>query len=606
MLNHIKLLPDSVANQIAAGEVIQRPASAVKEMLENSVDAGATEINLFIKDAGKTLIQVTDNGCGMSALDARMCFERHATSKISKAEDLFSIHTLGFRGEAMASIAAIAQVEVKTKPADDEIGTCLRIEGSKVISQEPCPCQKGTSLLVKNLFFNVPARRNFLKSNNAETRHILEEFNRVALINPKISFGLVHNDKVVYKLPGGSLKSRIVGIFGKVYDERLLPVSQKTDILSISGFIVKPEYSKKTRGEQYFFVNNRFIKHPYLNHAVANAFSELMPADAFPSFFIHIEVDPADIDINIHPTKTEVNFKDARYVYAVLHAAVKQSVGMHNLTPTLDFNVDQGIDVAFQTAPGAEIKAPQIHVDPEYNPFKSNQKTDPGQGFHPKHTSNQHWEAFFKEEDKESAPQSAGSFVSPNLDAEQQPTTFFQIHNRLIACNVRSGMMLIDQQKAHERILYEHFLALLSGNQQASQQQLFPHELYFSQEDISIVTEIKPLLTRLGYMLEDFGPNRMVVKGIPAGTDEQNVQANLELIIEDYKKFSKTPGKSKNIKLARAMAVQMAVKAGTKLSNEEMADLFDRLFACEMPDTAPDGSKTIGIVGLDELVNFMK
>lgn len=605
MSNHIKLLPDSVANQIAAGEVIQRPASAVKEMLENSVDAGATEINLLIKDAGKTLIQVTDNGSGMSAMDARMCFERHATSKITKAEDLFSIHTLGFRGEAMASIAAIAQVEVKTKPAADELGTCLRIEGSKVISQEPCPCQSGTTMLVKNLFFNVPARRNFLKSNNAETRHILEEFNRVALINPQIGFGLVHNDKVVYKLPAGKLKSRIVGIFGKVYDERLLPVSQKTDLLNISGFIVKPEYSKKTRGEQYFFVNHRFVKHPYLNHAVANAFSELMPADAFPSFFIHIEVDPADIDINIHPTKTEVNFKDARYVYAVLHAAVKQSVGMHNLTPTLDFNIDPGIDLAFQTAPDAEIKAPQIHVDPDYNPFQTHRNTDPAQGFHSKNTQHQNWEAFFKETGQE-AEQLAPSAGSQDLDSEHQPTAFFQIHNRFIACNVRSGMMVIDQQKAHERILYEHFLNLLSGKQQASQQQLFPHELYFSQEDLSIVNEIKPLLTRLGYLMEEFGPNRMVVKGVPAGVDEQNVQANLERIIEDYKKFSKTPGKSKDIKLARAMAVQMSVKAGTKLSNEEMADLFDRLFACSMPDTAPDGIKTIGIIGLDELANFMK
>lgn len=606
MLNFIKLLPDSVANQIAAGEVIQRPASAVKEMLENSVDAGATEINLRIKDAGKTLIQVTDNGSGMSAIDARMCFERHATSKISKAEDLFSIHTLGFRGEAMASIAAIAQVEVKTKPAADELGTCLRIEGSKVISQEPCPCKTGTTLLVKNLFFNVPARRNFLKSNNAETRHILEEFNRVALINPQIGFGFIHNEKVVYKLPSGSLKSRIVGIFGKVYDERLLSVSQKTDILSISGFIVKPEYSKKTRGEQYFFVNNRFIKHPYLNHAVANAFSELMPTDAFPSFFIHIEIDPADIDINIHPTKTEVNFKDARYVYAVLHAAVKQSVGMHNLTPTLDFNVDPGIELAFQSAPGADVKPPQISVDPDYNPFKSKQKADPSQGFHSEYPKNQHWENFYKEEKNSQPTEKEGEPTNQRLHADQQPTTFFQIHNRFIACNVRSGIMIIDQQKAHERILYEHFLVLLSGKQQASQQQLFPHELYFSQEDISIVNEIKPLLLRLGYMMEDFGPNRFVVKGIPTGTKEQDVQANLELIIEDYKKFSKEPGKAKDIRLARAMAVQMAVKAGAKLSNEEMSDLFDRLFACEMPDTAPDGSKTIGIIGLDELGNFMK
>jgi len=338
MSNYIKLLPDSVANQIAAGEVIQRPASAVKELLENAVDAGATEIELIIKDAGKSLIQVIDNGCGMSVIDARMCFERHATSKISSADDLFAIRTMGFRGEALASIAAIAHVEVKTKPAEDEIGTCLKIEGSKVVSQEPCQCSAGTNLLIKNLFFNVPARRNFLKSNTAETRHIIEEFIRVAAIQPSISFSMIHNNKVVFKLAKGGLKSRIVGLFGSNYNEKLLPVEQKTEILTIKGFIGKPEYAKKTRGEQYFFVNKRFIKHPYLHHAVNNAFSELIPADAFPSYFLNIEVDPKEIDINIHPTKTEINFRDAKYVYAVMQAAVKQSIGQYSLTPTINFD----------------------------------------------------------------------------------------------------------------------------------------------------------------------------------------------------------------------------------------------------------------------------
>ncbi len=607
MLNAIKLLPDSVANQIAAGEVIQRPASAVKEMLENSVDSGATEINLLIKDAGKTLIQVSDNGSGMSVIDARMCFERHATSKITKAEDLFAIHTLGFRGEAMASIAAIAQVEVKTRPHDDELGTCLRIEGSKVLSQEPCPCKTGTTISVKNLFFNVPARRNFLKSNNAETRHILEEFNRVALINSQIAFGFVHNEKVVFRLPKGSLKARIVGVFGKVYDQRLIPVQQKTDILSISGFIVKPEYSKKTRGEQYFFVNNRFIKHPYLNHAVSNAFSELMPADAFPSFFIHIEIDPADIDINIHPTKTEINFKDARYVYAVLHAAVKQSVGMYNLTPTLDFDTEPGIDMVFQNPAGAEIKPPEIKVDPDYNPFNKTNKTTITRGFPSKPHNNLGWEKFFQAQNESEKPKENISDSQNKLwENEHQPTTFFQVHQRYIVCNVRSGLLLIDQQKAHERVLYEHYLKLLSGGQQTSQQQLFPHDIYFSPEDVSILNEMKPMLIQLGYRLESVGPNRFVVNGIPVDVSDKEVQANLELLIEDYKKFSIEPGKDKTIRLARAMAAQVSVKAGASLSNEEMASLFNRLFQCQLPDTAPDGSKILGIIRLEELGAFMK
>ncbi len=399
MSNIIKLLPDSVANQIAAGEVIQRPASAVKELLENAVDAGASEINLIIKDAGKTLIQVTDNGCGMSAVDMRMCFERHATSKIQKAEDLFAIHTLGFRGEAMASIAAIAHVEAKSRTHEEELGTCLRIEGSKVISQEPCPCKSGTTISIKNLFFNVPARRNFLKSDTAETRHILEEFNRVALIHPEIAFSMTHNGKLVYKLPGTSEKSRIVGIFGKLYNERLLPVEQKTDLAHIKGFIVKPQYAKKTRGEQYFFVNQRFIKHPYLNHAVTNAFSELLPSDAFPSYFIHIEVEPSDIDVNIHPTKTEVNFKDARYIYAILHAAVKQSIGIHNLTPTIDFNMDPELNTTLGMPASGGIRQPGIHYNPDYNPFEQNKsRPETKSATFDSRKSSQNWETIFHQE----------------------------------------------------------------------------------------------------------------------------------------------------------------------------------------------------------------
>ena len=610
MSNIIKLLPDSVANQIAAGEVIQRPASAVKELLENSVDAGATEIHLVIKDAGKTLIQVTDNGCGMSAIDIRMCFERHATSKITKAEDLFSIHTLGFRGEAMASIAAIAQVEIKSRPQGDELGSCLRIDGSKVLNQEPCSCPFGTTIMVKNLFFNVPARRNFLKSYNSETRHILEEFNRVALIYPEIAFSLEHNGKTVYNLVKGSLKSRVVAIFGKVYDQRLLPVSQTTDILSINGFILKPEFAKKTRGEQYFFVNQRYIKHAYLNHAITNAFSELLPGDSFPSYFLNIEVEPSDIDINIHPTKTEVNFKDAKYVYAVLQAAVKQTVGMHNLTPTIDFDLDPSIEAAFQNPARGIVKQPEIKINPDYNPFET-EKSDgsyrESSNFR-QEKSVQGWEKLFAPGAKENNEKEGSIEVSIRLAEQQEriPLSFFQVQRKFIVCNVRSGMMLIHQQKAHERILYEKFLKQLQGKEQASQQQLFPVEIHFSPDDASIVSELLDFLKTLGFILETEETGCFFVKGIPADLKDENIQLSLEKIIEDYKKQNTELGMDKTIRLARAMASRFSIRSGESLSKEEMADFFDRLFACQVPEQAPDGSKIIGIVTNETLEGFLR
>ncbi len=599
MSNIIKLLPDSVANQIAAGEVIQRPASAVKELLENAVDAGASEIHLIIKDAGKTLIQVSDNGCGMSVVDLRMCFERHATSKIQKAEDLFAIHTLGFRGEAMASIAAIAHVEAKSRPHEDELGACLRIEGSKVINQEPCPCKAGTTISIKNLFFNVPARRNFLKSDTAETRHILEEFNRVVLIHPEITFSMTHNDKLVYKLTQTTEKSRIVGVFGKVYDERLLPVEQKTDLVHIKGFIVKPQYARKTRGEQYFFVNQRFIKHPYLNHAVTNAFSELLPADAFPSYFIHIEVDPSDIDVNIHPTKTEVNFKDARYIYAILHAAVKQSVGVHNLIPAIDFNVDPELNTTLGMPASGDIKQPAIHYNPDYNPFEPD-KSKPGTqypNFKPER-KHQDWENIFQ---PETEPDEQTKLAS----AQEQPGTFFQIHLMYIACNVRSGLMLIDQHRAHQRILYEYYLELLAKRQQASQQQLFPQDFHFPAADLSILKEMEDMLGRLGFVFEDFGANRIVVKGIPENFDSDNIRETLERIIEDYKKQHNRPGMDNTIRLAGTLASQLSIKQGVALNNEQMTYLFNNLFACKLPQQAPDGSLTLSIIPLEKLEQFL-
>jgi len=605
MLNIIKQLPDSVANQIAAGEVIQRPASAVKELLENSVDAGSSEIVLIIKDAGKTLIQIIDNGSGMTSMDARMCFERHATSKISKAEDLFAIRTMGFRGEAMASIAAIAQIEMKTRVHDEELGTCLTIEGSKLISQDVCQCSCGTNISIKNLFFNVPARRNFLKSNAAETRHIFEEFNRVAIVNPDIAFTLHNNDKIVYKLDKGSFKSRIVSVYGKSFDQRIIPIDQKTDMVAISGFIGKPSFAKKTRGEQYFFVNGRFIKHAYLNHAVNNAYNELLASDVFPSYFIKIDINPEDIDINIHPTKTEVNFKDARYIYAILHAAAKQSIGKHTLTPTIDFDVDPTMEAAFSKIPQQGIKQPQITINPDYNPFKSGDSGQIPSFSFKKPKGDKNWEELYsglKEQiaDKEETGQ------LQTIDEEETNTVFFQVHNKYIVTNVRSGLMVINQQRAHERILYEKFLNQINGKSNASQQQLFPHNITYSAADAQIIKELKDDLKLLGFIMEDFGQNSFVVNGVPVDMKESEVESTLEQIIENYKKESSSLDFDKNIILARTMASNLSMKPGLKLGNEEMLSIFDSLFACAVPEKSPRGKGIVSIVNLDEFDKLLK
>jgi len=605
MSDIIKLLPDSVANQIAAGEVIQRPSSAVKELLENAVDAGATAIDLFIKEAGKTLIQVTDNGCGMSAMDARMSFERHATSKIKKAEDLFAIRTMGFRGEALASIAAIAQVEMKSRPMEDELGTCLIIEGSRVKSQEPCSCKPGTGIAVKNLFFNVPARRNFLKSNTVETRHIIEEFTRVALVNPKIAFSMTHNEKPVFRLSKGSPKARIVSIFGKNYNERLLPIEQEASRIKISGFIIKPEFARKTRGEQYFFVNGRFIKHPYLHHAVENAFADLLPADAYASYFINIGIDPADIDINIHPTKTEVNFQDARYVYAVLQAAVKQSVGKHNLTPTIDFDKDPAIDAMFTNPTGA-IKQPQIKINPEYNPFAENPRQQKSAYRPQPPKGDKNWEKLFQTEENKPPQQQLIEDHQQQENNKIDDNRFFQVHNRFILTNVRSGLMIIDQQMAHERILYEQFLNKLENKQTVSQQQLFPVTLQFPPADAEIIRSLKDSLKLLGFTFDTIGNNGFVFQGIPEGMNESDIEGVLEKIIEEEKKKTGNLNAAVNTTLAKSLAARLSVKPGTTLSALEMGSIFDTLFACQVPEVAPDGSNILTIVALSDLEKYLK
>ena len=465
-LDIIKLLPDSVANQIAAGEVIQRPASVVKELMENAIDAGATQVDLVVRDAGRTLISVADNGCGMSETDARLCFERHATSKIRCADDLFSIRTMGFRGEALASIAAVAQVELSTRRKEDNVGTKIRIEGSKVLEQSPKPMSAGSSFMVKNLFFNVPARRNFLKSNDAELRHINDEFFRVTMMNPQVGFSYISNDKEIFHLYPGTLKQRIVGLFGKDYDSKLLPVNQVTESVAINGFIVKPEFLKKTRGEQYFFVNSRFIKHSYLHHAVENAYKELIPQDCFPGYFLDIQIDPKEIDINIHPTKTEVNFIDIKLIYAIMHSAVRKAIGQNNLAPMLDFDIDPNLGIDFGEASRMDrpLVQPKVDFNPSFNPFKVT----------PIHHQNKNWRIAY-----DTSGDVVGNSVPDKSDnasdvlSDDSRSLFIQLQQSYIVTAVKSGLLVVDQNLAHQRILYEKYLREMDNSSNASQQELF-------------------------------------------------------------------------------------------------------------------------------------
>ncbi len=602
MLDVIKLLPDSVANQIAAGEVIQRPASAVKELMENALDAGATQIDLVVKDAGKAMIMVVDNGCGMSETDARLCFERHATSKISKAEDLFSIRTMGFRGEALASIAAVAQVELKTRRREDEVGVKVVNEGSIVKEQTLVPMQPGTTFTVKNLFFNVPARRNFLKSPQAEMRHIVEEFTRVTLMNPEIGFTLTSDGKEVYHLYPGNLKQRIVGLFGNAYDERLLHVHQEADRVSIDGYIVKAEYARKTRGEQYFFVNKRFIKHAYLHHAIENAYLEMIPKDSFPGYFLNIEVDPADIDINIHPTKTEVNFLDVKLVYAILHAAVRKAIGQHNLSPMIDFDESSELNNDFSAAMGmtSPLAIPNIPLDPNFNPFSSKEKTP--------HES--HWEGTYQPQ--RNAPSGDWRLLygeRTDLPAESSETheesksnsRYLQVNQSYIVTTVKSGLLVVDQHLAHMRVLFEKYLKELENHSGLSQQELFPQALTLNANDASLLKEMLPELENLGFVLEQANPTTFMINGTPSDAAGCDAVALLEKILDNSKINRTDLQLDRKLNLAKTMAAQLSIKPQTKLDDMEMQNLVDQLFACNVAEVAPNGKKTYVIISVDEL-----
>ena len=603
MSDIIQLLPDNVANQIAAGEVVQRPASVAKELLENAIDAGASEIKILIKEAGKTLVQVIDNGKGMSTTDARLSFERHATSKIRSAEDLFNLHTKGFRGEALASIAAVAHVELKTKQEDQELGTHIKIEGSTIQSQDVISTPVGTSISVKNLFFNIPARRNFLKSNSVETRHIMDEFHRVSLAHPNISFALYNNDNDVLNLKNGNLKQRIVAVFGGKTNEKLVPIEESTDIITIKGFVSKPEFSKKKRGEQFFFVNNRFIKNGYLHHAVANAFDGLLAPGYHPSYFLYLTVPPHTIDINIHPTKTEIKFDNEQALYAILRSTIKHSLGQYNVAPVLDFNRDATMDVPYHFKDKKALTTPQIEVDPNFNPFKSEKQSNSYKKQRPAN-----WESLYVGADAsdiniESIEVDAQIVTKELFDEPDNQLTnkTYQIHQKYILSVVKSGVLYINQNLAHQRVLYEDLLTKMTVEDTSSQQLLFPLELTFNVPDINLCREIQPDLESAGFQFTSIENDMIILSGIPANVKQSTLQVLFEELFETLKNEVPDSSFSQLDTIAKSLAKSLAIKNGTKLTNREQEELLGQLFSCKEPNHSPFGKKTFITLSQDEI-----
>ena len=597
MSSIIQLLPDHVANQIAAGEVVQRPASVVKELLENAVDAKATDIKLIIKDAGKALVQVIDNGLGMSVTDARLCFERHATSKIRQAEDLFSLHTKGFRGEALASIAAIAHVEMKTKQDQEELGNHIIIEGSKFVSQEPAVLPKGTSFAVKNLFYNIPARRNFLKSETVEFRHVVDEFQRVALAHPNIYFTMYHNGSEMFNLPNSNFRQRIVNIFSGKTNEKLVPVQEETEIVTIQGFVGKPEFAKKNKSEQFFFVNDRYIKSGYLHHAVMNAYDGLLPNGAQPSYFIYLNVPPNTIDINIHPTKTEIKFDDEQALYAILRSAIKHSLGQFNVAPALDFDRDPNLDTPYDYQ-NKNAEYPTVQVDRTYNPFSDEKQSSPfsgGTSSYKKAETTQSWESLYVGLKQDTLEVENFTFENEEVTAsffdekeeEQVAKHTYQIQKKYIVSPIKSGMVIINQHRAHQRVLYEQFLTNMTVHQASSQQLLFPLQFHFSANEMKIITELQPALENTGFVFETLNEEYLQISGIPANTSESEVASVLEQLISDLQDGIPDSSFSQNDTIAKSMAKSLAVKTGIYLTEKEQENLVNNLFACKDPNVSP-------------------
>jgi DNA mismatch repair protein MutL len=621
----IQLLPDSIANQIAAGEVVQRPASAVKELLENAIDAKATHIQVILREAGRTLIQIIDNGLGMSETDARMCFERHATSKIRKSEDLFEIRTMGFRGEALASIAAVAQVELRTKREGDELGTLIRIDGSEIKTQETVAAPKGTNLSVKNLFFNVPARRNFLKSNSVEMRHVLDEFQRVALAHPEVALTLHHNDTEVFNLQPAKLVKRIIDIYGKSYREQLAYCQENTSYINVKGYIGKPEFARKTRGEQFFFVNDRFIKHSYLHHAVISAFDGTIPEGSHPFYVLFLEIDPSHIDINIHPTKTEIKFDDEKSVYAIVMAAVKKAVGVYNLSQSIDF--EENINFLNPPSPIEQNNLVPRTVMPDWAAQSKKGENNPSK------SNLTNWNKLFeglqntKDRDKELAAfEMASTTASRPVYQEQSKTVaskinrmasevivapeadamLFQLHNRYILSQVKEGIMLIDQKAAYERILYERYRKMLINRNGACQQLLFPKRIRLTHSDMQLVNETKKEIHSLGFEFDEFGANELIIRGIPADLPEESEQDLFEELVEQLKQSYSDLKLNKPESLSRSLARRFSVRYAVKLSFVEIHTLIDQLFASSDPNRTPGGEPIIVLLTMEKLSSIFR
>jgi DNA mismatch repair protein MutL len=622
MSSIIQLLPDHVANQIAAGEVVQRPASVVKELLENAVDAKASDIKLILKDAGKSLIQVIDNGVGMSVTDSRLCFERHATSKIRQAEDLFSLHTKGFRGEALASIAAIAHVEMKTKQDQEELGIHIIVEGSKFVSQEPAVLPKGTSFAVKNLFFNIPARRNFLKSETVEQRHIVDEFQRVAMAHPNIHFTMYHNGSEMFNLPISNYRQRIVNIFSGKTNEKLVPVKEETEIVSLQGFVGKPEFAKKNRGEQFFFVNNRFIKSGYLHHAIMAAYEGLLKDGAQPSYFLYLDVPPHTIDINIHPTKTEIKFDDEHALYAILRSSIKHSLGQFNVAPVLDFDRDPNLDTPYDYQ-GKTAEYPTIQVDSNFNPFaedtrtfseqngtKSSKSFSSASNYKKSEFAQPNWESLYvglKQNTQEITEmtfendEAVTSSLFEENDIEQEIKRTYQIHKKYIVSPIKSGMVIISQKRAHQRVLYEEFLTNMTVHQASSQRLLFPLELFFSPNEIELVKELQLSLENLGFIFDAVAESSIVISGLPITITESKASIVLDDLLANLQDGIVTDCFSQNDTIAKSMAKSLAVRTGTYLTEKEQENLVHNLFACKEPNVSPFQKPTFITMSVEDL-----
>ena len=613
MADIIQLLPDSVANQIAAGEVIQRPASVIKELVENAVDAGATKIDVIVKEAGKALIQIIDNGIGMSETDARLSFERHATSKIRTADDLFEIRTKGFRGEALASIASISQVVLKTRQPDKELGTQLTLSGSEVENQEPVNCSAGSNFMVKNLFFNVPARRKFLKSNSTEFKHILTEFQRVVLAHPDIEFSLSHDDTQIMHLPQTNLRQRIIHVFGKHMNQNLNRLENTTSLVSISGFVGKPEFARKTSGEQYFFINQRYMRHPYFHRAVVNAYENILPADCYPAYFIYFEIDPHSIDVNIHPTKTEIKFENEQAIFQIITAAVKEALGKTNVMPSIDFDTHGVVDIPVLRS-NTKINAPEIPIDYSFNPFETNtpkggKKTNYSDGFSSRQEIPDNWEKLYDglvSKQEENLP-SEDQFLFGNEQQNGQKTysgqDYLQFKGKYVLTPVKSGLMMIDQRKAHVRILFEQIIRNLAMNNSASQRLLYPEKIDLNNEDYHLFQQMTDNLNAIGFDISDMGSNSILVNGVPEFGDN-SAQQLIELLIEEYKQTENAVKGNARERIALSMARASAIDYGKMLTIEEMQHLVDELFACENPNYTPTGKKILAILNTSEFEKF--